>query len=39
LHNDELRNLYTSQNYMRVVKSRRMECASNVERMGDIRNA
>jgi hypothetical protein len=34
LHNDELHNLYPSQNIVRVIKSRRMRWAGHVERMG-----
>jgi hypothetical protein len=36
LHNEELHNLYTSQNIMRVIKSRRMIWAGNVARMVEI---
>jgi hypothetical protein len=35
LHNDELRNLYSSLNIVRVIKSRRMRCAEHVARMGE----
>jgi hypothetical protein len=34
LHNDELHNLYSSPNIVRVVKLRRMRCAVHVARMG-----
>jgi hypothetical protein len=34
LHNDELHNLYSSPNIVRVIKSKRMWCAGHVERMG-----
>ena len=34
LHNEELNNLYTSPNIMRVIKSRRMRWAGHVARMG-----
>jgi hypothetical protein len=39
LHNEELRNLYTSPNIIRVIESRRMRWTGHVERMGKIRNA
>jgi hypothetical protein len=32
---NELRNLYSSRNIVRVIKSRRMRCAGHVARMGD----
>jgi hypothetical protein len=35
LHNDELHNLYSSPNIVRVIKSRRMRWAGHVERMGE----
>jgi hypothetical protein len=35
LHNDELRNLYSSPNIVRVIKSRRMGLAGHVARMGE----
>jgi hypothetical protein len=38
LHNEELHNLYTSPNIIRVTKSRRMRWARNVSRMGEMRN-
>jgi hypothetical protein len=34
LHNDELHSLYSSQNIVRVIKSRRMRGAGHVARMG-----
>jgi hypothetical protein len=33
-HNEELHNLYTSSNIIRVIKSRRMRWAKDVARMG-----
>jgi hypothetical protein len=39
LHNEELRNLYASQNVIRMIKSRRMKWAGHVTRMGETRNA
>jgi hypothetical protein len=35
LHNDEIRNLYSSPNIVRVIKSRRMRWAGHVARMGE----
>jgi hypothetical protein len=35
LHNDELHNLYSSPNVVRVIKSKRMKWAGNVARMGE----
>jgi hypothetical protein len=35
LHNDELHSLYSSQNIVRVIKSRRMKWAGHVARMGE----
>jgi len=35
LHNDELNNLYSSPNIVRVIKSRRMRWAGHVARMGE----
>jgi hypothetical protein len=35
LHNDELHNLYSSPNIVRVIKSRRMRWAEHVARMGE----
>jgi len=37
LHNEELNNLYTSPNIVRVIKSRRMRWAGHVARMGEER--
>ena len=37
LHNEELNNLYSSPNIVRVIKSRRMRWAGHVARMGDER--
>jgi hypothetical protein len=39
LHNDELQNLYSSPNIVRVIKSRRMRWAGHVARMGEGKNA
>jgi Leucine-rich repeat (LRR) protein len=39
LHNEELRNLYSSRNKIREIKSRRMRLAGHVERMNVKRNA
>jgi hypothetical protein len=39
LHNEELRNLYSSQSIIRMIKSRRMRWAGHVARMGEKRNA
>jgi hypothetical protein len=39
LHNEELQNLYSSPNIIRMIKSRRIKWADNVERMGEKRNA
>ena len=35
LHNEELNNLYSSPNIVRVIKLRRMKWAGHVARMGD----
>ena len=35
LHNEELNDLYTSPNIVRVIKSRRMKWAGHVARMGE----
>jgi hypothetical protein len=35
LHNDELHSLYSSQNIVRVIKSRRLRWAGHVARMGE----
>ena len=37
LHNEELNDLYSSPNIVRVIKSRRMRRAGNVARMGEER--
>jgi hypothetical protein len=39
LHNEELRNLYSSLNIIRMIKSRRMIWAGHVALMGEKRNA
>jgi hypothetical protein len=39
LDNEELNNLYSSQNIIRVIKSRRMRWAGHVARMGEKRDA
>jgi hypothetical protein len=39
LHNEELRDLYSSPSIIRVIKSRRMRWAGHVARMGEKRNA
>jgi hypothetical protein len=39
LHNEELNDLYSSANYMRVIKSRRMRWAGHVARIGEGRGA
>jgi hypothetical protein len=39
LHNEELHNLYSSPNIIRIIKSRRMRWAGHVARMGEPRNA
>jgi hypothetical protein len=39
LHNEELRDLYSSPNIIRIIKSRRMRWAGHVARMGEKRNA
>jgi hypothetical protein len=38
LHNEELRDLYSSQSIIRIIKSRRMRLAGHVARMGEKRN-
>jgi hypothetical protein len=38
LRNEELHNLYTSPNIIRVIKSRRIRWAEHVARMGEMRN-
>jgi hypothetical protein len=39
LHNEELRDLYSSPSIIRMSKSRRVRWEGNVARMGDKRNA
>jgi hypothetical protein len=39
LHNEELRDLYSSASIIRIIKSRRMRWAGHVARMGEKRNA
>jgi hypothetical protein len=39
LHNEELHNLYTSQNIIRVIKTRRIRWAGHIARGGEKRNA
>jgi hypothetical protein len=39
LHNEELRNLYSSPSIIRMIKSRRIRWAGYVARMGEKRNA
>ena len=39
LHNEELNDLYSLPNIVRMIKSRRMRWAGNVARMGDRRSA
>jgi hypothetical protein len=39
LHNEELRNFYSSPSIIRMIKPRRMRWAGNVARMGENRNA
>jgi hypothetical protein len=39
LHNEELRDLYSSPSIIRIIKSRRMKWAGHLERMGEKRNA
>jgi hypothetical protein len=39
LHNEELHNLYSSPNIIRMIKSRRMRWAGRVARMAEKRNA
>jgi hypothetical protein len=39
LHNEELRNLYSSPSIIRLIKSRRMRSAGHVARMGEKRDA
>jgi hypothetical protein len=39
LHDEKLRNLYASQNIIRVIKSRSVRWARYIARMGEMRNA
>jgi hypothetical protein len=39
LHKEELRDLYSSPNIIRIIKSRRMRWTGHVARMGEKRNA
>jgi len=39
LHNEELNDLYSSPNIIRVIKSRRMKSAEHVARVEEMRNA
>jgi hypothetical protein len=39
LHNEELRDLYSSPSIIRLIKSRRIRWAGHVARMGEKRNA
>jgi hypothetical protein len=39
LHNEELRDLYSSPNIIRIIKSRRMRSARHIARMGEKKNA
>jgi hypothetical protein len=39
LHNEELRDLYSSPSIIRIIKSRRMRWAGHVERIGEKKNA
>jgi hypothetical protein len=39
LHNEERRDLYSSQSIIRIIKSRRLRWAGHVARMGEKRNA
>jgi hypothetical protein len=39
LHNEELRDLYSSPSVIRIIKSRRMRWAGHVARMGEKKNA
>jgi hypothetical protein len=39
LHNEELRDLYSSQSIIRIIKSKRMRLARHAARMGEKKNA
>jgi hypothetical protein len=39
LHSEELRDLYSLPNIIRIIKSRRMRCSGHVARMGEKRDA
>jgi hypothetical protein len=39
LHNEELQNLYSSPNIIKMIKSRRMRWAGHAARMGETKNA
>jgi hypothetical protein len=39
LHNEELRDLYSSPSIIRIIKSRTMRWAGHVARMGEMKNA
>jgi hypothetical protein len=39
LHNEELHNLYSSPNIIRMIKSRRMRWEGHIARMGEKRNS
>jgi hypothetical protein len=39
MHNEELRDMHSSQIIIRIIKSRRMRCVGHVARMGEKRNA
>jgi hypothetical protein len=39
LHNEELRDLYSSPSIIRIIKSRRLRCAGHVALMGEKKNA
>jgi hypothetical protein len=39
LHNEELRDLYSSPSIIRIIKSRRMRWAGHIARMGEKRDA
>jgi hypothetical protein len=39
LHSEELHNLYTYPDIIRVIQSRRMRCTGHVARMGEMGNA